>query len=84
LLLRDDGFLFSANFTCIRSKFSWLTSESETPVGPHAGAKRFRNAAVVIGNIELAGQIRKGQFRMGKLGGGTARIPEIWQAALAA
>jgi hypothetical protein len=48
------------------------------------GLKSFRNAAVVIGGIELAAQIQKGQFQMGKLGGRTARVPELWQAALAA
>jgi hypothetical protein len=48
------------------------------------GLKSFCNAAVVIGGIELAAQIKKGQFRIGKLGGRTARVPEIWGAALAA
>jgi transposase-like protein len=53
-------------------------------LGPMLGLKSFRNAAVVIGGIELAAQIRKGQFQMGKLGGRRARVPELWQAALAA
>jgi hypothetical protein len=36
-------------------------------------------------NIQrLAEKIRKGQFKTGKLGGRTATVPEIWQAALAA
>ena len=48
------------------------------------GLKSFRNAAVVIGGLELATQIKKGQFQIVKLGGRTARMPEIWQAALAA
>ena len=48
------------------------------------GLMSFPNAAVVIGGIELATEIKNGQFQMGKLGGGTARMPEIWQAALAA
>ena len=51
---------------------------------PMLGLKSFRSAAVVIGGIELAEQIKKGQFQIGKLGGGTAGIPEIWQASLAA
>ena len=51
---------------------------------PMLGLKSSRNAAVVIGGIELAAQIQKGQFQMGKLGGRTARVPELWQAALAA
>ena len=48
------------------------------------GLKSFRTAAVVIGGIELGEKIKKGQFKIGKLGGRKARMPEIWQAALAA
>jgi hypothetical protein len=48
------------------------------------GLKSFRTAVVVIGGIELAEKINKGQFKIGKLGGSTATMPEIWQAALAA
>ena len=51
---------------------------------PMLGLKSFRTAAVVIGGIELAEKIKKGQVKIGKLGGRTARMPEIWQAALAA
>ena len=51
---------------------------------PMLGLKSFRTAAVVIGGIELAERIKKHQFKIGKLGGRTARMPEIWQAALAA
>jgi transposase-like protein len=53
-------------------------------LGPMLGLKNIRNAAFVIGGIELAAQIKKGQFPIGKLGGRTARMPEIWQAALVA
>ena len=45
------------------------------------GLKSFRTAAVVIGGIELAEKIKKSQFKIGKLGGRTARMPEIWPAA---
>jgi hypothetical protein len=38
----------------------------------------------MIGGIELAEKIKKGQFKIGRLGGCTASMPEIWQAALAA
>jgi hypothetical protein len=48
------------------------------------GLKRINNAAVVIGGIELAAQIKKRQFQIGKLSGRTARVPEIWEAALTA
>lgn len=51
---------------------------------PMLGLKTFRTAAVVIAGIELAEKIKKGQFQIGKLGGSTATMPEIWQAALAA
>jgi hypothetical protein len=42
------------------------------------------DAAVTISGIELAEKIRKRQFKTRKLGGRTATVPEIWQAALAA
>jgi transposase-like protein len=51
---------------------------------PMLGLKSFRTAVVVIGGIELAEKIKKGQFKIGKLGGRTARMQQIWQAALAA
>ena len=51
---------------------------------PMLGLKSFRSAAVIISGIELAEKIKKGQFKIGKLGGTEARMPEIWQTALAA
>ena len=51
---------------------------------PMLGLKSYRTAVVVIGGIELAGKIKKGQFKIGKLGGRKATMPELWQAALAA
>ncbi len=51
---------------------------------PMLGFKSFRAAVVVVGGIELAEKIKKGQFKIGKLGGSTATMPERWQAALAA
>ena len=51
---------------------------------PMLGFKSFQFAAVVIGGVELAEKIKKGQFKLGTLGGRTATLPEIWQAALAA
>jgi transposase-like protein len=53
-------------------------------LGPMLGLKSFGTAAVVVGGIELAERIKKNQFKIGKLGGPTASIPEIWRAALAA
>ena len=50
---------------------------------PMLGLKTYRTAAVVISGIELAEKIKKGQYKTGKLGGCTAPIPAIWQAALA-
>ena len=52
-------------------------------LGPMLGLKSFRTAAVVIGGVELAEKIKKGQFKVGKLGGSAASMPEIWPAALA-
>ena len=51
---------------------------------PMLGRKSFATAAVVISGIELAEKIKKKQFKIGKLGGPSVTIPEIWQAALAA
>jgi len=51
---------------------------------PMLGLKSFQTAAVVIGGIELAEEIKKGQFKIGKLGGPTASMPDLWRAALAA
>jgi transposase-like protein len=51
---------------------------------PMLGLKNFSTAAVVIGGIELAEKIKKGQFKIGKLGSTKATMPEVWQAALAA
>jgi transposase-like protein len=51
---------------------------------PMLGLKSFQTAAVVIGGIELAEKIKKEQFKMGKLGGPTASMPDLWRAALAA
>jgi len=48
------------------------------------GLKRFSAAVVTIGGIELTEKIRKEQFKIGKLGGSKARMPEIWRTALAA
>jgi transposase-like protein len=53
-------------------------------LGPMLGLKSFRTAAVVISGIELAEKIKKEQFQIGKLGGPTATMPEIWRAAVAA
>ncbi|MBM3757991.1 MAG: DDE-type integrase/transposase/recombinase [Acidobacteria bacterium] len=50
---------------------------------PMPGLKSFQTAKAVIGGIELAEKIEKGQFKFGKLGGSGATMPEIWRAALA-
>jgi transposase-like protein len=53
-------------------------------VRPMLGFKRFDNAAITISGIELAEKIKKGQFKIGKLGGRHATMAELWSAALAA
>ena len=47
---------------------------------PMLGLKSFQTAAVVLGGIELAEKIKKGQFKIGKLGGPTASMPDLWRA----
>ena len=51
---------------------------------PMLGLKSFRTAAVIIGGVELAEKIKKEQFKIGKLGGHAATMPDLWRAALAA
>lgn len=51
---------------------------------PRLELKSFETAAIVISGIEPAEKIKKGQFKMGKLGGRRAMLQQIWQAALAA
>ena len=53
-------------------------------IRPMLGFKRFDHAAVTISGIELAEQIKKGQFKTGKLGKRKATMSELWNAALAA
>jgi transposase-like protein len=53
-------------------------------IRPRLGFKRFDNAAVTISGIELAEQIKKGQFKTGKFGKRKATMSELWNAALAA
>ena len=48
------------------------------------GLKSFQTADMVIRGIELAEKIKKEQFKMGKLGGRRATLPEIWRTALSA
>ena len=48
------------------------------------GFKRFRSASITIAGIELMHQIRKGQFKLGKLRIQDNRASEIWNAVLAA
>jgi transposase-like protein len=46
--------------------------------------KRFANATVTIGGIELVHQIKKHQFDLAALCVPPARTPQVWQAVLAA
>lgn len=51
---------------------------------PMLGLKRFRRAQITITGIELMHRIRKGQFKLGKLGVKGKTAPEVWSAVLAA
>ena len=53
-------------------------------LGPMLGLKRFRQAATTIAGIELMHRIRKGQFKLGRLGAKGNTAPKIWNAVLAA
>ncbi len=44
------------------------------------GFKAFRNAAITIAGIELLQRIRKGQFKLGRLGIQGQAAPEVWNA----
>ena len=48
------------------------------------GFKEFRNAAITIAGVELLHRIRKGQFRLGRLGVQSQAAPEVWNAVLGA
>jgi transposase-like protein len=53
-------------------------------VYPMLGFMSFRNAAITISGIELAQEIRKGQFNITQLKGGMkVRMPQVWEAVLA-
>jgi transposase-like protein len=54
-------------------------------LGPMLGFKRFDNAVVTIGGIELAEKIKKGKFKMGKLSRRKqTTLTDLWDGALAA
>jgi transposase-like protein len=46
---------------------------------PMLGLKSFRTSMVVIAGVELAEKIKKRQFKIGKLGGSTATMPQMWK-----
>jgi transposase-like protein len=51
---------------------------------PMLSFKHFRRAATTIAGIELMHRIRRGQFKLGKLGVKDKTAPKIWNAVLAA
>jgi transposase-like protein len=51
---------------------------------PMLGFKSFRNSAVTIRGIELAQEIKKGQFNISKLTDSReAHVTQVWEAVLA-
>ena len=48
------------------------------------GFKDFRHAAITIAGIELMHRIRKGQFRLGRLGAQGRTAPAVWNAVIGA
>ena len=53
-------------------------------LGPMLGFKHFWRATTTIAGIELMHRIRKGQFKLGRLGAKGNTAPKIWNAVLAA
>jgi transposase-like protein len=53
-------------------------------VRPMLGFKRFDHAALTISGIELIHQIQKAQFDVSVLCSSHARMPQVWEAVLAA
>ena len=51
---------------------------------PMLGFKRFRNASVTLGGVELAQKVRKGQFDISSISYAGAGVPQLWGAVLAA
>jgi len=51
---------------------------------PMLGFKSFSNAAVTLSGIELAQRIKKGQFNTTSISQAGARVPQVWEAVLAA
>ncbi len=51
---------------------------------PMLGFKKFSNAAVTLGGIELAQKIKKGQFDRSSISQAGALVPQVWEAVLAA
>ena len=51
---------------------------------PMLGFKRFSNAVVTLGGIELAQKIKKGQFDTSAVHQAGAGVPQVWEAVLAA
>jgi len=54
---------------------------SEGPACANARAEEFPNGGGGDRWIELAERIKKGQFKIGKLGGTKANMTEIWRVA---
>src|SRR6267142_3549684 len=55
-------------------------SGREAAIAVMLGFKAFRNAAITIAGIELLQRIRKGQFKLGRLGIQGQAAPEVWNA----
>src|SRR6266850_8169762 len=51
-------------------------------IGPMLGFKRFDTATITVSGIELAEEIKKAQFRIGKLPISFATAPVVWAALL--
>jgi hypothetical protein len=61
--------------------FNWLLRKSRTRSHRPISS---RSCLVTISGIELAEQIKKGQFKTGKFGNRKSTMSELWNAALVA
>jgi transposase-like protein len=75
--LKADGSL-PANTKLRSSKYLGVKQR----IAVMLGFKGFRNAAITIAGIELLHRIRKGQFRLGRLGPEGRSAPAVWNAVL--
>jgi len=86
--LKADGLLSAGTKLRLSKYLNNLIEQDHRGVKQHIammlGFKWFRNAAITIAGIELMHRIRKGQFRLERLGVQGRAAPAVWNAVLGA